>query len=46
MVQIEEKILDDVKKYILGSIIPSRDAQELVRMLNTAKEIEPKKEGL
>lgn len=46
MFKIKKENLEAVKNYLLQSIIPSREAQELVRLLNEAEEIkeEPKKE--
>jgi len=38
MIKIEKEKLETVKNYILSSIIPSRDAQELVKLL-TGEEI-------
>lgn len=41
---IKKESLEVVKNYLLNSIIPSREAQELVKILNEAiEEPEPKK---
>lgn len=42
MKKIKTEILEQVKEYILNSTLPSRDAQELVKLLNTAEEIKEK----
>lgn len=42
MMKIKKENLEAVKNYLLQSIIPSRDAQELVRLLNEAEEIKEK----
>jgi len=39
MKQIKSETLETVKNYLLTSILPSRDVQELVRLLNEAEEI-------
>lgn len=42
MKKIKTENLETVKNYLLSSLIPSRDAQELVRLLNEAEEIKEK----
>ena len=41
--KIKKETLETVKNYLLGSILPSRDVQELVRLLNEAEEIKEEK---
>ena len=44
MKQIKSETLETVKNYLLKSIIPSIDAQNLVNLLNEATDVEVKEE--
>jgi len=44
MKKIKAEVLETVKNYLLASALPSRDVQEIVRLLNGAEEIEETKE--
>lgn len=39
MKQIKSETLETVKNYLLGSMLPSREVQEIVRLLNEATDV-------
>lgn len=42
--KIKIETLDMLRRYLVDSILPSRDVQQLLRLLNEAETIEEKKE--
>ena len=42
-VSIDKQILEQIKQYLLASVLPSREVQEIVAMLNKAEQIKDEK---